>query len=110
MILILLSNKMEELVIDVVVKAVILAVRKDLIKCLMDTECCRWSKRRIRKIAERLQKNADDEESIQEAVVTVKEAILNMDNAIEDKKKEEDENRPEIYKFVRKLSRSITLV
>lgn len=101
---------MEELVIDVVIKAVILAVRKDLIKCLVDTECCRWSKRRIKKIAKRLQKNADDEESIQEAIITVKEAILNMDNAIEDKPKEEDENRPEIYKFVRKLSRSVSLV
>jgi len=66
---------MEEVVLDAMIEAVIFAVRKDLINTLMDTECCKWSKRRIRKLCKKLQKRQDDLGSIQDAKDYVKEKI-----------------------------------
>lgn len=66
---------MEEVVLDAMIEAVIFAVRKDLINTLMDTECCKWSKRRVRKLCKKLQKRQDDLGSIQDAKDYVKEKI-----------------------------------
>ncbi len=66
---------MEEVVIDAMIEAVIFAVRKDLINTLMDSECCKWSKRRVRKLCKKLQKRQDDLGSIQDAKDYVKEKI-----------------------------------
>jgi len=69
---------MEEIVIDAIVEAVIFAVRKDLINCLMDTECCKWSKRKVKKLCKKLQKRQDDMDSIEEAKQTVKQSIAQL--------------------------------
>ncbi len=66
---------MEEVVLDAMIEAVIFAVRKDLINTLMDTECCKYSKRRVRKLCKKLQKRQDDLGSIQDAKDYVKEKI-----------------------------------
>ena len=69
---------METIVIDAIIESVIIAVRQDLIKCLTETECCRWSKRRLTKLLKKLQKHADDEQSIQEAKFQVRQSIAHL--------------------------------
>jgi len=58
---------MEDEILELVVSAVITAVRKDLMKMLMDTECCKWSKRRVKKLCKKLQQRVDDQEAIEDA-------------------------------------------
>lgn len=69
---------MEAIVVDAIIESVIIAVRKDLIKCLTETECCKWSKRRINKLLRKLQKVADDEQSIEEAKYEVRKSIAHL--------------------------------
>lgn len=69
---------MEEIAIDAIVEAVIFAVRKDLINCLMDTECCKWSKGKVKKLCKKLQKRQDDMESIEDAKATVRQSIAQL--------------------------------
>lgn len=63
---------MEEELLELVIAAVITAVRKDLTQMLMDTECCKWSKRRMKKLCDKLQKRIDDRETIEEALEHVR--------------------------------------
>jgi hypothetical protein len=111
---------MEEIVIDAIVEAVIFAVRKDLINCLMDTECCKWSKRKVKKLCKKLQKRQDDMDSIEEAKQTVKQSIAQLspvnfsessstssiasDNIIPSGKLEDKQFKSIIHKFATKIS------
>lgn len=69
---------MEPIVVDALIEAVIYAVRKDLINSLMDTECCKYSKRRIRKLCKKLQKRQEDTESIEEAKDYVRKSVAHL--------------------------------
>jgi hypothetical protein len=69
---------MEVILVDAIIESVIIAVRKDLINCLVETECCRWSKRKIKKLLQKLQKHADDEQSIEEAKMRVRQSIAHL--------------------------------
>jgi len=66
---------METILTDVLVEAIILAVRKDVVNSLMETECCRYSKRRIRKLRKKLHDRQDSTESIEEAKEIVRRHI-----------------------------------
>jgi len=112
---------MEEIVIDAIIEAVIFAVRKDLINCLMDTECCKWSKRKVKKLCKKLQKRQEDMDSIEEAKESVRQSIAQLspvnfsenssessslasDNIIPSRKLEDKEFKSIIHKFATKIS------
>jgi len=77
--------------VELVVAAVITAVRKDLVKMLVDTECCKWSKRRIKKLCKKMQEHIDDTEAIEDA----KEMV---------RRKSIKEPPKDIHKFANKIT------
>jgi len=103
---------MEAIVVDALVEAVILAIRKDVINTLMDTECCRYSKRRMRKLCKKLQKRQDDKESIEEAKDYVRKSVANLSpmSSIQSESLEDLEIQPTkgdesiIFKFINRIS------
>ena len=103
---------MEEVVLDLIVEACIMAVRKDVINCLMDTECCRWSKRKVKKLAKKLQKRADDVESIEEAKEHVRKSMAQFSPSSSSLESEDippilqsyNNNKSVIHDFAKKLS------
>lgn len=99
---------MEAVIVDAIIESVIIAVRKDLINCLMDTECCKWSKRKIKKLAKKLQAHADDEQSIEEAKQHVRKSIayLSTPPSLEEEPIYEvpDRTKSIIQEFVKKIS------
>lgn len=89
---------METIVTDVLVEAIILAVRKDVVNSLMETECCKYSKRRIRKLCKKLQDRQDSTESIEEAKEIVRRHLSDTFISITDDTAtmpEEEEIMPE---------------
>jgi len=54
--------------VPVIVKVVTEQLREDLLHMLMGTKCCRWSKRKIRKLYELLNHIEPDIDAIQEVV------------------------------------------
>ena len=69
---------MEEVIIDALIEAVIYAVRKDVVNSLMETECCKYSKRRIRKLCKKLHDRQDSAESIEEAKDYVRKSVASL--------------------------------
>lgn len=69
---------MESIILDGLVEAVIYAVRQDVIDSLMETECCKWSKRRIRKLCKKLHERRDAMESIEMAKEHVRKSLANL--------------------------------
>ena len=103
---------MEAIVVDAIIEAVILAVRQDVINSLMDSECCKWSKRRVRKLCKKLQKRQDDKESIEEAKDYVRKSVANLSptSSIQSEPLEDLEIEPTkgdesiIFKFINRIS------
>ena len=102
---------MEAMIVDAIIESVIIAVRKDLINCLIDTECCKWSKRKIKKLAKKLQAHADDEQSIEEAKDKVRKTIADLSQSVSPPESLEEEpiyetlkERSIIHEFVKKMS------
>lgn len=114
---------MEAVILDVIVEAVIMAVRKDVINTLVQTECCQWSKRRMKKLCQKLQERGEAVETVMEAKDLVRKSLSNMnleqplgDGDYKLTGDEEDADpcdaielepvsqRAKIYEFVRKLT------
>lgn len=63
---------MEDELIEAIVIAVVTAVRKDLIKMLMDTECCKWSKRRVKKLLTKIHKHEANTDAVDHAIEIIR--------------------------------------
>jgi len=103
--------KMEAIVMDALVEAVIYAVRQDVVDSLMATECCKWSKRRIRKLCKKLHAREDATESIETAKEQVRQSIANLsppewdtDSECSDVIEQEQEPKSVILDFIRKIT------
>jgi len=103
--------KMEAIVMDALIEAVIFAVRKDVVDSLMSTECCRWSKRRVRKLCKKLHERQDATESIEEAKEHVRQSIANLtppewdtDSECSDVIEQEQEPKSVILDFIKKIT------
>lgn len=99
---------MEAIAIDAIIEAVIFAVRKDLVACLMDMECCQYSRRKIKKIGERLKQRQADMETIEEAKRTVRKTIRQSLSSLE--KLEEEPMEVDVDSLVKQFMKKITLI
>lgn len=66
---------MEDELVEAIVVAVITAVRKDLIKMLMDTECCKWSKRRVKKLLSKIRTHEANTDAVDHAMEMIRKQM-----------------------------------
>ena len=99
---------MEVIAIDAIIEAVIFAVRKDLVACLMDMECCQYSKKKIRKIGERLRKREADMETIEEAKLKVRSTIRQSLSSLEKLEEEPVVTDDDVDSIVKQFMKRIT--
>jgi len=102
---------MEGIVLDALVEALIFAIRKDVVDSLMATECCMYSKRKIRKLCEKLHARQDATESIEEAKEHVRQSIANLsppewdtESECSDVIEQDKEPKSVILDFIRKIT------